>query len=74
MKTLDDTVKKLCRKRITDPDAPLLGERYTVTEAIAAAVIKKAESGATDAVKLIRDVLAADSVKSGLTVEVHVVD
>lgn len=74
MKTLDDTVKKLCRKRITDCEEPLLGDRFSVTEAIAAAVIKRAEGGATDAVKLIRDILASDCPGGGFTVDVRIVD
>ena len=57
MKTFDKTVKKLCRKKITDAEAPILGEEFTVEQAIAAAVIKRAIGGNSDAVKLIREIL-----------------
>lgn len=56
-KTFDDTVKKLCRKKISDPEEPILGPCFTVQQAIAAAIIKRAVSGASDAVKLVREIL-----------------
>lgn len=56
-KSFDKTLKRLCNKKITAPDEELLGESFTVSQAIAAAVIKKAMSGATDAVKLIREIV-----------------
>ena len=34
-KSFDETVKKLCRKKITDPDEPILGAQFTVQQAIA---------------------------------------
>ena len=74
-KSFDDTVKKMCRKRVSDPDQPLLGERFTVEQAIAAAVIKRAVTGAADAVKLIREILAAETAGSGeFSVNIRVVD
>lgn len=63
MKSFDKTVKKLCRKKISDPEAPILSEEFTVEQAIAAAVIKRAIGGSSDAVKLIREILD-DSVGS----------
>ncbi len=57
MKSFDKTVRKLCNKKITDPEGQILGETFTVEQAIAAAIIKKAMSGASDAVKLIREIL-----------------
>lgn len=59
-KSFDSTLKKLCRKKISEPDEDLLGENFTVQQAIAAAVIKKAMGGATDAVKLIREIMDDD--------------
>ena len=59
-RSFDDTVKKLCRKKITDPEEPILGERFTVQQAIAAAIIKRAVSGASDAVKLVREILDSE--------------
>jgi len=56
-KSFDGTVRKLCNKKISDPEEPILGEQFTVEQAIAAAVIKRAVSGATDSVKLIREIL-----------------
>ena len=56
-KSFDRTVRKLCSKKITDPDAQILGEKFTVEQAIAAAVIRKAIGGSADAVKLIREIL-----------------
>lgn len=61
-KTFDETVKKLCAKKITDPDETILGQSFTVQQAIAAAIIKRALGGAADAVKLIREILAAQDV------------
>lgn len=46
-KSFDETVKKLCRKKITDPDEPILGAQFTVQQAIAAAIVKRAVSGAS---------------------------
>ena len=75
-KSFDKTVKKMCRQKITDPDAPLLGEVFTVEEAIAAALIKKAYSGAADALKVIREILSEqthDAPKT-FTVDINVVE
>ncbi len=55
--TFDKTLKKMCRKKINDPSAPLLSETFTVQEAISEAVIRKALGGASDAVKIIREIL-----------------
>lgn len=74
-KSLDSVVKKMCQKKITDPDAPLLKERFTPTEAIAAALVKKAIGGGTDAVKLIREITDSGGVgESAFKVEITVVE
>ncbi|MBQ8605418.1 MAG: hypothetical protein IJ408_01665 [Clostridia bacterium] len=74
-KKFDRTVQKMCRKRITDPDEDILGERFSVEQAIAAAVIRKAMSGATDSVKLIREILDNSEQGCGeLRVDINVVD
>lgn len=74
-KKFDRTVQKMCRKRITDPDEDILGERFSVEQAIAAAVIRKAMSGATDSVKLIREILDdGEQGCSELRVDINVVD
>ena len=74
-KSFDKTVRKLCSKKITDPDAPLLGECHTVEQAIAAAVIKKAMSGASDSVKLIREILDESRVsQGGFRLDINVVE
>lgn len=76
MASFDKTVKKLCRKKITDPEAPLLGESFTVSEAIAAALIKKAYTGAADALKVIREILddeKPDAPKS-FSVDINVIE
>lgn len=65
----------MCNKKITEPDADLLGEKFTVEQAIAAAVIKKAMSGASDSVKLIREILDdRDESCSEFRVDIKVVD
>ena len=74
-KSFDKTVRKLCNKKITDPDAPILSETFTVEQAIAAAVIKKAMSGTADAVKLIREILEQkEKASSDFHVDIKVVD
>ena len=76
MKSFDKTVRKLCNKKISDPDGQILGETFTVEQAIAAAIIKKAMSGASDAVKLIREVLDDKELsKSGeFRIDINVVE
>ncbi len=75
-KTFDDTIKKLCRKKITDPDEAIIGPSFTVQQAIAAAIIKRALGGAPDAVKLVREILdCQDSLDTGeFKVNIKVVD
>lgn len=74
-KGFDKTVKKLCGKKISDPQAPILDEVHTVEQEIAAAVIKRAMSGATDSVKLIREILDDGSeTVSGFRVDINVVE
>lgn len=74
-KSLDSIVRKMCRKKMTDPDAPLLKERFCATEAIAAALVKKAIGGGTDAVKLIREITdCGENVDSTFKVEITVVE
>lgn len=74
-KKFDKTVRRMCNKKITEPDADLLGEKFTVEQAIAAAVIKKAMSGASDSVKLIREILDdRDESCSEFRVDIKVVD
>lgn len=74
-KSFDKTVRKLCSKKITDTEAPILDECYTVEQAIAAAVIKKAMSGAADSVKLIREILDdGKSSQGGFRLDINVVE
>lgn len=74
-KNFDTTVRKLCSKKITDENEPLLPEKHTVEQAIAAAIIKKAMSGASDSVKLIRDILDDGKCVSGsFKVDINVVE
>ena len=74
-KTFDETVKKMCRKKMESPDSPLLKERYSVEEAIAEALIRKALSGASDAVKLLREILGTGgSQKGNFQIDIKVVD
>ncbi len=74
-KSFDETVKAMCRKRISDPDQPLLGDSFSVSQAVAAAVIKRALTGAADAVKLVREILDSGSVSPGeFKVDIRVVD
>lgn len=75
-KTFDDTVKKMCRKKIASPDEPLLKEKFTVEQAISEALIRKAFGGAADAVKLIREILSspAAATSSKFQIDINVVD
>lgn len=75
-KSFDDTVKKLCRKKITDPQEPILPQSFTVQQAIAAAVVRRAVDGAADAVKLVREILdSQDTVSAGeFKVNIRVVE
>lgn len=74
-KSFDKTVKKLCAKKITDADEPILDQCFTVEQAIAAAVIKRALGGAADAVKLVREILDSQTPQSGdFRVDIRVVE
>ena len=75
-KSFDETVKKLCRKKITDPDEPIVGAQFTVQQAIAAAIVKRAVSGASDAVKLIREILDSETANTAgeFKVNIRVID
>ena len=74
-KSFDSTVRKMCSKKISDPDCELLGDSFTVEQAIAAAVIKKAMSGTADSVKLIREILDDQKTFSGeFRVDIKVVE
>lgn len=73
-KSFDKTVKKLCSKKITDPNQAILGEVFTVEQAIAEAVIKKAMSGSTDCVKLIREILGERVSSGDFRVDINVVE
>lgn len=74
-KSFDNVIRKMCSRKLTDPEAPLLKEQFTPTEAIAAAVIKKAMNGSTDAVKLIREITDGGKVMDGrFKVDISVVD
>ena len=79
-KSFDRTVRRLCNKKITDPDCGILGEKFTVEQAIAAAVVKRAMQGTTDSVKLIREILGSeaectdDKKQSEFCVNIRVVD
>lgn len=65
----------MCRKKLTDPESELLGDSFTVEQAIAAAVVKKAMSGASDSVKLIREILDGQAAAPNeFRVDIKVVD
>ncbi len=74
-KSFDKTVKRLCNKKISDPDAPILDSVFTVEQALAAAIIKKAMAGNSDAVKIIRDILSEErGIDGSFKVDISVVD
>ncbi len=72
----DKTVQKLCRKKLTSPDEPLLQGSFTPTEAIAEALIRRALSGNADALKLVRDILGKQTPKedSRFFIDINVVE
>ena len=74
-KNFETTVRKMCNKKLTDPESELLGDTFTVEQAIAAAVVKKAMSGASDSVKLIREILdGQNNTPNEFRVDIIVVD
>ena len=75
VKGFDKTVKRLCAKKLSDPNESILGERFSVEEAIAEALIRRALSGTADAVKLIREILSEQKeTQGGFQVDINVVE
>ena len=71
----DKTVIKLCKRKLQDPDQPILGESFTVTEMVAAALIKKACAGTGDAIKILREILSdGGEQKRSFNIDINVVD
>ncbi len=72
----DKTVKKMCKKKITSPDEPLLKDEFTPTDAIAEALIRRALAGNADALKVVRDILGKEECdkKGGFFIDINVVD
>ena len=62
--SFDKTVKRMCKKKISAPDTPLLSDEFTPTEAIAEALIRRAQAGNADALKVVREILGKEE-KSG---------
>ena len=74
-KNFDKTVKKMCAKKLSSPDENILGDTFSVQEAIAEGLIRKALSGASDAVKLIREILSNEKEQSGgFRVDINVIE
>ncbi len=59
----DKTVIKMCKKKISSPDEPLLPGEFTPVEAIAEALIRRAQSGNADALKVVREILGQKEVQ-----------
>ncbi len=76
MASFDNIVKKMCKKKISSPDEPLLKPEFTPTEAIAEALIRRALAGNADALKVVREILGQDNgVKSGgFSIDINVVE
>ena len=75
VKGYDKTVKKMSAKKISEPGESILGEKFSVEEAIAEALIRKALAGTADAVKLIREILSEDKeTQGGFRVDINVVE
>ena len=72
----DKTVKRMCKKKISSPDEPLLDGEFTPLEAIAEALIRRAQSGNADALKVVREIVGQQSeVKSGgFSIDINVVE
>ncbi len=72
----DKTVIKMCKKKISSPDAPLLPDRFTPVDAIAEALIRRAQSGNADALKVVREILGQKDAQSNdsFFVDIKVVD
>ena len=75
-KGFDKTVKKMCAKKLSDPNENILGEKFSVEEAIAEGLIRKALSGTADAVKLVREILSEEneSNNGGFRVDINVIE
>ncbi len=74
-KGFDKTVKKMCAKKLSDPSENILGEKFSVEEAIAESLIRKALSGTADAVKLIREILSEEKeTNGGFRVDINVIE
>ena len=72
----DKTVKRMCKKKITSPDEPLLKDEFTPTDAIAEALIRRALSGNADALKVVREILGKEERdnKGGFFIDINVVE
>ena len=72
----DKTVKRMCKKKITSPDEPLLKDEFTPTDAIAEALIRRALAGNADALKVVREILGKEEreQKGGFFIDINVVD
>lgn len=75
-KSFDRTVRRMCRKKISDPSGDILGEVFTVEQAISEALIRRALTGAADAVKLIREILSEDNTdtQKDCTIDIRLVE
>ena len=73
--SFDKTVIRLCKKKLESPDAPLLGDTFTVTEMVAEALIKKACAGTGDSIKILREILSDNNeIKKSFNIDINVVD
>ena len=71
----DSTVKKMCKKKISSPDEPLLKPQFTPLEAIAEALIRRAQAGNADALKVVREILGQERVTNGgFSIDINVVE
>ncbi len=74
--SFDKTVKRMCKKKISAPDAPLLSDEFTPLDAIAEALIRRALSGNADALKVVREILGKDEneKKGSFHIDINVVE
>ena len=74
--SFDKTVKKMCKKKISSPDEPLLTDEFTPTDAIAEALIRRALSGNADALKVVREILGKEdgAKQGGFFIDINVVE
>ena len=74
--SFDKTVKRMCKKKISSPDEPLLKDEFTPTDAIAEALIRRALAGNSDALKVVREILGKEesTQKGGFFIDINVVE